>query len=304
MELEPPRGAAHRDRPPAADGRARGRARVPADAAAASGRGRPRAAARGRVRARRTALFPGHAPQPGRPRLPRLLRRDRSVRRLGPSNDARGRAARGLPLHVAGRSRGAGSPTARRKPGDGRRRGVARHDLSHSRRPRSRSSPADLRPRAGRPAEAHRAACGASGARGRGPRRGRARRLELRCSRQGAVPGLAELGPLEEAGPDGQRLVRLEGQLQRDQLPEEADARLHRARAVSLGLLAGDDARLVRQGPLARRAALGRPDPALGREHESGCCVRPVDAPRLRDRTGATGARRRSTWRRSATPTW
>ena len=170
--------------------------------AAAAGRGRPRAAPRGRVRPRRTALFPRHAPRAGaRARLPRLLRRDRPVRRRGASADARGRAARRLPLHAARRARRRGSRCRSPQASSWSPARAGPRRSSRPRRPRPRRGAARRRPRARRPADAQ-----PGGVR----RRRSSWAPPSSCSRssprapaqsQRPVPRLAELGPLEEAGP-------------------------------------------------------------------------------------------------------
>ena len=304
MELEPSRGAARRARPAAADGRARSRARVPADAAAASGRNRPRAVAGGGVRARRAALFPGHAPQPGRARLPRLLRRNRSVRRLGASNDERGRAARGLPLHRAGRARRPGSAPARRQPGDGRRRGVARHDLSDARRPRPRGRPADLRARAGRPAEAERAACVR-------PRCSWARPSSCsRSSPRAPVPSPSRSSWTGRTGISRRRRARASASRTcgRPTTAGSASRRNGRVSSPCAGRLARSTGERRRWTPSSRTTGAKSSSRSTRSRSRSAtriwtpcttrrCCPTPRS-------TRTTGARRRFTWRRSATPTW
>ena len=173
-----------------------------------------------------------------------------------------------------------------------------------SRRPRSRSRPADLRARAGRPAEAH------------------GRRAAPQVLVGAALVVVALVASSSGAVAKAQFLDWQNWDLSKKQGPTVSVSYVWKANysgisfpkkrtrvftvrgAVSLGVLARDDAGLVRQGPLARRAALGRADPAPDRRTRiwMRCTTRrcsPTPRP-----TGATGARRRSTWRRSATPTW
>ena len=94
---------------------------------------------RGRDRARRVApLVDREDRRPGGQRLPRLLRRARTVRRGRASAHARRRTPRRLPLHGARRAGGCGEATAPRGPRPRRGSGVAGDDPARERRPRAR----------------------------------------------------------------------------------------------------------------------------------------------------------------------
>ena len=197
-------------------------------------------------------LHPRHLPRiPARTlrtELSRLLRRARAVLRLGAPTDGRRRAPRDLHVHSVCVSRDRLAPSAPRKPRARGRSGLAVDDLPRARRPRARrvAAPGSARTRRA-PRADHAPGCTA------GPRRDHARghcahRLELERRREGAVPRLAELGPLDEGGALRQRRVRLGRELPRRQLPEEADSRVHgQDGQPARRLLAGDDARHLRR---------------------------------------------------------
>ena len=100
---------------------------------------------------------------------------------------------------------------------------------------------------------------------------GGARRDELARVRQARVPRLAALGPVHQARQAGRRLLRLELELQRPDLPRQADdrhAREGRAAAALLARLRAEHGRerdLVRGGlaRVRRPAGPARPAPGL-----------------------------------------
>ena len=149
---------------------------------------------------------------------------------------------------AAGVTRDRIAPSAPREPRARCRSGLAVDDLPRARRPRAGRVAAPGRPRTRGAPRADHPPRRTSGPRSDGARGHRARRLELERRREGAVPRLAELGPLDEGGALRQRRVRLERELPRRQLPQEADSRVHgQDGQPARRLLAGDDARHLRR---------------------------------------------------------
>ena len=129
-----------------------------------------------------------------------------------------------------------------------------------------------------------------------------AHRLELERRRESAVPRLAEVGPVDEGWALRQRRVRLERELPRRQLPEEADARVHRQDGrPARRLLASDDARHVRRQRLEGGTAPDRGSQAARRVPRPPH-GRPAAA-EARAATPRSGLRRPYTSTRSATAT-
>ena len=102
--------------------------------------------------------------------------------------------------------------------------------------------------------------------------RRRSGRIELRGGREG---GCARVGELEPGRPGavGRRRLRLGGHLRRDRVPEEEDDGPPDHRAEARPLLARDDTRSVRLGPLARE-----PDAHLDRARRRQAAQRPAPA--------------------------